>query len=224
MFGTGMQFSTNRRRSLYGWVAYLKDQRTITSQTIKAYVKGLKSYHFDIGYPQSELEIFSHSTVKRIIDGIKGKQCGAVAIVRLPITKTVLLQQLPGQGRSTDNEREEWEIEKIIDRRRTGSGYEYIVRWTDTWLPESELGNAQELVRVFEAQGHVQPGRKRGRSARSVAALFAEKVIRSLISSKASVSRVLVCHYKSYILPSSSRPTFGSSASSDQSQLLQLPH
>ena len=47
---------------------------------------------------------------------------------------------------------EEWEIRKIIGKRRTGKGYEYKVRWRNTWLQRSELGNARRLLQEFEAR------------------------------------------------------------------------
>ena len=53
---------------------------------------------------------------------------------------------------------EEWEIQKIIEKRRAGKGYEYKVRWKDTWLSNSELGNARRLLQEFEAHGRVQRG------------------------------------------------------------------
>ena len=48
---------------------------------------------------------------------------------------------------------EEWEIVKIVGKRRTGRGDEYKVYWKERWLLESDLGNAQELLLQFEAQG-----------------------------------------------------------------------
>lgn len=36
----------------------------------------------------------------------------------------------------------EWKIRKIVGNRRMRRGYEYRVRWEDTWLLKSELGNA----------------------------------------------------------------------------------
>ena len=47
---------------------------------------------------------------------------------------------------------EEWEIKRIVDKRQSEKGYEYKVCWKKTWLPESELGNAQELLQEFESQ------------------------------------------------------------------------
>ena len=51
---------------------------------------------------------------------------------------------------------DEWEVKEIVDRRRVGKSYEYKVRWKDTWLRRSEFGNAQRLLREFEAQDRVQ--------------------------------------------------------------------
>lgn len=56
-----------------------------------------------------------------------------------------------GQGqRGSVSHRQEWEIEKIVGKRHTRRGYEYKVRWHDTWLLGSELGNAQELLQQFD--------------------------------------------------------------------------
>ena len=64
-------------------------------------------------------------------------------------------------------EEEEWEISKIIGKRRAGRSCEYKVRWRSTWLPRSELGNAQQLLQEFEAQVRAQRGCKMGRSTRA---------------------------------------------------------
>jgi hypothetical protein len=46
---------------------------------------------------------------------------------------------------------EEWEIEKILDRRRRGRGYQYLVRWrgfgpeADVWLSGQELESSDVL-------------------------------------------------------------------------------
>lgn len=62
---------------------------------------------------------------------------------------------------------EEWEIVKIVDKRWTGRGSEYKVCWEETWLLESELGNAQELLREFEMKHQAQRRGKQGRPARA---------------------------------------------------------
>ena len=48
------------------------------------------------------------------------------------------------------------EIVKIVGRRRTSKGYEYKIRWKNTWLLERELGNAQGLLRKFKVNYWVQ--------------------------------------------------------------------
>lgn len=53
---------------------------------------------------------------------------------------------------------EEWEIRKIVSKRRAGKGYEAKVRWKDTWLPGRELGNAKQLLREFEARWRLPTG------------------------------------------------------------------
>ncbi|KAI4267175.1 MAG: hypothetical protein L6R38_008375 [Xanthoria sp. 2 TBL-2021] len=70
------------------------------------------------------------------------------------------------QGGSALDE-EEWEIVRIVGKRRRGKGYEYKVCWKETWLLERELENAQELLRKFEAKHQAQRRGKRGRPARA---------------------------------------------------------
>ncbi len=73
-------------------------------------------------------------------------------------------EQPQDQGGSALDE-EEWEIVRIVGKRRRGKGYEYKVCWKKTWLLEYELGNAQELLREFEVKRQAQWGGKRGRPA-----------------------------------------------------------
>jgi len=61
------------------------------------------------------------------------------------------------EARTPALEQDEWEFRKIVGKRRVGKGYEYKVRWKDTWLPTSELGNAQRLLREFEARHQPRP-------------------------------------------------------------------
>lgn len=70
------------------------------------------------------------------------------------------------KARTPALEEDEWEIRKIVCKRRVRKGYEYKVRWRDTWLPRSELGKAQRLVREFEGRGCVQqrPQKKRAQN------------------------------------------------------------
>lgn len=98
---------------------------------------------------------------------IRGGDGGAAATFYPPhaITATPpLIEQHQDQGGSALNE-EEWEIVRIVGKRRRGKDYEYKVCWKRTWLRECELGNAQELLQKFEAERQVQRGGKRGRLA-----------------------------------------------------------
>jgi len=115
--------------------------------------------------PISPSVALSHHPVEQAIRGGDG---GAAAIFYLPhaITATPPLpKQHQDQGGSALDE-EEWEIVRIVGKRRRGKGYEYKVCWKRTWLRECELGNAQELLREFEAKRQAQRGGKRGRPAR----------------------------------------------------------
>ncbi len=50
---------------------------------------------------------------------------------------------------------DEWEVEKIIQQRKRGPQYEYLVKWLgypdseSTWEPTTNLKNCQELLRAF---------------------------------------------------------------------------
>lgn len=95
----------------------------------------------------------SNDSSKKI--GFGTKQC--------PASPTTLSQQF--QIQCTALEEQEWEVSRIVDRRWAHKGYEYKVRWMDTWLPKSELGNARRLLREFEARGRLQRGRELRRPA-----------------------------------------------------------
>ena len=43
-------------------------------------------------------------------------------------------------------EHEELEVRSVVGKRRMGQGYDYRVRWKDTWLPKSELGSIRRLL------------------------------------------------------------------------------
>jgi hypothetical protein len=56
----------------------------------------------------------------------------------------------------------QWEIRKIIGQKMVGCERHYRVEWKDTWMPESELAGAKELVDAFTANdGSGTRGRKR---------------------------------------------------------------
>ena len=56
----------------------------------------------------------------------------------------------------------QWEIRKIIGQKMVGCERHYRVQWKDTWMPESELAGAKELVDRFTVNdGSRTGGRKR---------------------------------------------------------------
>ena len=69
-------------------------------------------------------------------------------------TVNPLLPKQPQNQDASVPDEEEWEIVRIVDKRWTENGYEYQVCWEKTWLLESELGNAQQLLQQFEAKYH----------------------------------------------------------------------
>ncbi|EDR02067.1 reverse transcriptase-RNase H-integrase [Laccaria bicolor S238N-H82] len=58
----------------------------------------------------------------------------------------------------TEDGQEEYSIDKILDARRRGRGYQYLVRWSgygaehDKWLPGSELQDCEALDRWLESR------------------------------------------------------------------------
>ncbi|KAL2048927.1 hypothetical protein ABVK25_010780 [Lepraria finkii] len=83
----------------------------------------------------------SHSR-DRVEQAVRGDDCGTAAIVRSPhaiIVTPPLPEQPQDQGGSVLDE-EEWEIIRIVGKRRRGKGYEYKVCWKKTWLLEHGLG------------------------------------------------------------------------------------
>lgn len=56
----------------------------------------------------------------------------------------------------------QWEIRKIIGQKMVGREKHYRVEWKETWMPESELAGAEELVEAFMTEvGTGTRGRKR---------------------------------------------------------------
>ena len=45
-----------------------------------------------------------------------------------------------------------WEIYKITGMRKVDGVEEFCVAWAQTWMPESDLGGARELVEEFRAR------------------------------------------------------------------------
>ena len=105
----------------------------------------------------------------RIEQAIRGGDCRPAVTVHPPsaVTVTPLFPEQPQDQGSSALDEEEWEIVRIVGKRRRGKDYEYKVCWKKTWLLERELGNAQELLREFETKHRTQRGGKRGRPARA---------------------------------------------------------
>ena len=115
-------------------------------------------------HPTSPSAALSRDSDEQVI---RGSDHGAAATIYPPhaITATSsLLEQPQVQGGSVLDE-EEWEIVRIVGKRRRGKGHEYKVCWKKTWLRECELGNAQELLWEFETKRQAQRGGKRERPA-----------------------------------------------------------
>ena len=121
---------------------------------------------FPYNRPISPSIALSHD---RIEQAIRGGGHGAAKTVHPPyaITLTPPFPEQPQDPGISALGEKEWEIVRIVGKRRRGKGYEYKVCWKKTWLLESELGNAQELLREFEANHQPQRGRKRGRPVRT---------------------------------------------------------
>ena len=73
--------------------------------------------------------------------------------------------QVEGQRKETPQlvvieEEEEWEVEKIMNKRKVQGREKYLVRWKgctveeDTWESRENLKNAMELVEEFEREYH----------------------------------------------------------------------
>ena len=72
------------------------------------------------------------------------------------------------KARTLALEQDEWEVRSIVGKRRVGKkGFEYKVRWKDTWLRRSELTNAQRLLEDFEARHRAHSGRNQSQPARA---------------------------------------------------------
>ena len=86
-----------------------------------------------------------------------GEDGGIAAVVADPssASPSPLFQPSPAATSMLEGD---WEIRKIVSKRRVGRRYQYQVWWKDTWLPKSELGNAQQLLKEFEARYRAQRG------------------------------------------------------------------
>lgn len=69
----------------------------------------------------------------------------AKSVTSPPSATTPSLPQQSESGASPLEE-EEWEVQRIVDKRRIGKGFQYRVRWKDTWMAKSELANERQLL------------------------------------------------------------------------------
>jgi hypothetical protein len=69
-------------------------------------------------------------------------------------------RQHPGTIITEDGE-VEWWVEEIIDERKRGRGYQYLVRWVgegpehDLWLPQREIEDCEALDKWLTAKGRL---------------------------------------------------------------------
>ncbi len=80
---------------------------------------------------------------------------GAETVASPPSANAPWLHQQSESGASPI-EQEEWEVKRIVDRRRMGKGFQYRVRWKDTWMAGNELVNAKRLLQEYEARRRAQ--------------------------------------------------------------------
>lgn len=79
----------------------------------------------------------------RTEQAIRDGDHGVAATVHPPhaVIVTLSLPKQPQDQGGSALDKEEWEIVKIVGKRRTSKGYEYKMRWKNIWLLERELGN-----------------------------------------------------------------------------------
>jgi hypothetical protein len=70
---------------------------------------------------------------------------------------------IPQQVAEVANDKEEWEICGIIDKEDVDGVPHYLVQWSPTLVPKSEMGKASALVTRFEAGLRAQRKQKGGK-------------------------------------------------------------
>ena len=78
-------------QSLASWIGSLARQK-ISSNTIRTYVTGLRSFQVDSGI--GNLDIFQHPSVKKMLVGLRRLEGEGNKYERLPITRDILLRLL----------------------------------------------------------------------------------------------------------------------------------
>ena len=100
-------------------------------------------------------------TTRRVI---REDDHGAAPVANHPSAITPPSPQ-QSEARASALEQNEWEVRRIIGKRRAGKVAEYRVRWKDMWLRRSELGNAKRLLQEFEARHRAQQKLKKWKAA-----------------------------------------------------------
>lgn len=78
-------------------------ERHMLPKSIKLYLAGVRSFQVDMGTTRSELEVFHHPTLERIIQGIRRLRGEPEVKERLPITRSILLAMLATFDTNTQN-------------------------------------------------------------------------------------------------------------------------
>merc|ERR1712126_654122 len=71
-----------------------------------------------------------------------------------------------GRGRGSDEEEEEYSVEKILDKRTKGGKVEYLIKWEgypdseNTWEPQDNL-DCPDIISAFEAKNKAKKEEKR---------------------------------------------------------------
>ena len=75
------------------WIGYLGERR-LKPKTIKGYLAGLRSLRLDCTLDKTELEVYSHPILQRIIAGLRRLHGEGDTRERQPITRDILLQMI----------------------------------------------------------------------------------------------------------------------------------
>lgn len=152
--------------------------KTSTIYLLSSYLmEQLKTYSYLNTYPTIKptiLFLYRPTTSSIILPYNRGKQTvreGNYGVVVTVNSLSVTAATLPsfkqeGQRDLAQDEEEQQEIMKIINKIQTRRGYEYIVYQKSTQISNSELRNVARLVQEFNIQVRGQRRGKRGRPAR----------------------------------------------------------
>jgi len=112
--------------------------------------------------------------IERFVGPYKIKEIVSSNVVKLELPSTVRIhlvvnisrirqyvEQVEGQKKEQPalviiKEEEEWEIERILNKRKVRGKDKYLVRWkefmaeSDTWEDRENLENAKEVIKEFE--------------------------------------------------------------------------